>query len=319
MNHQNKPCPACGGTDRFYYIAAPHDESAPYWRCRQCDYTEPGDEDGESPDGGEHQQRRLTPEETAEAHHAYTAVALACAERLWKPEGANALAYLRKRGLSDSMIRGARLGWCGDGMELFTHLWYTDRRAYDGALTGGLRKLQGVPKPLLRRAITIPYWQGETCALLRTRLYSPQPGQPKYLSPSGPHYAGGAPSFYLHHVLDGQPSVILTEGEIKALVAHQEWRAGRNPLPCVATAGALYLPDALVQALAGKTVYLAYDNEKPKRGERESAGEKAIVRNGNKLRKAGIAVKVIELPRGDEDKVDLDSYILATREAAVLA
>ena len=64
-------------------------------------------------------------------------------------------------------------------------------------------------------------------------------------------------------------------------------------------------------------MYLAYDNEPPKRGERESPGERAIGVNGNKLRAAGIAVKVIELPRAaGQAKTDLDSYILEHRSAA---
>jgi hypothetical protein len=156
---------------------------------------------------------------------------------------------------------------------------------------------------------------GDTCVLLRGRkLKLLKEDDPKYLSPQGPLYAGAEPSFYLHHILEGASAVILTEGEIKALVAHQEWRAGRSPLPCVATSGAMYLPIPLIEALRGKIVYLAYDNEKPTRGERESAGERAISRNGAKLRQAGIAVKVIELPRAsNQSKVDLDSYIVATR------
>jgi hypothetical protein len=144
----------------------------------------------------------------------------------------------------------------------------------------------------------------------------PRPGEAKYLSPAGPLYAGAEPTFYLHHVLPESEAVILTEGELKALAAHQEWRRGRSPLPCVATSGILYLPPALLAALRGKLVYLAYDNEAPKRGQRLSVGERAISRNGAKLRDAGIAVKVIELPRPNERaKVDLDSYILEQRLA----
>lgn len=332
MSIVNRPCPECGGSDRLYYIAAPNNGGAPYWRCRQCDYTEPDAEAEEGEEAEAHQRRTLTPEQVEAAHFAYTDVATRCAAQLWRPAGRQALDYLRKRGLSDSMIRGAKLGWSGDGMDLMVQLYrenaqqfgvvhdrYEVTSAYDGALLGGLRKPQA-PKPVLKYTITIPYWKGETCVLLRGRKLNPKPNEPKYLSPSGPMYASAPPVFYLHHVLDGAAAVILTEGEIKALVAHQEWRAGRSPLPCVATAGAMYLPDELVQALVGKTVYLAYDNEKPKRGERESAGEKAVVRNGNKLRRAGIAVKVIELPRPtDVSKVDLDSYILAHRGEGITA
>lgn len=322
MFQLNKPCPECGGSDRFYLITQPNNGGAPYWRCRQCDYTEPHDElDDLGEVAPDHASRKaaLTAEETAEAHAAYTAVAKKCAAALWSRNGKNALDYLRKRGLSDPMIKGAQLGWCGDGSEMFTDLFYTDRAAYDGAMTGGLRKRQGIPRPVLKYTITIPYFDGATCVLLRGRKLSPRPGEPKYLSPAGPLYAGAPPHFYLHHVLQDAPAVILTEGELKALAAHQEWRAGRSQLPCVATSGIMYLPPTLIDALREKVVYLAYDNERPKRGERESPGDRAISRNGAKLRAAGIAVKVIELPRADsQSKVDLDSYILQTRTGVQL-
>lgn len=317
----NKPCPVCGGSDRFYLIPAPNGGGDPYWRCRQCDYTEPHVSDDDSDyAGAEHvsRQRVLSKEETTEAHYAYTAIAERAAANLWSKAGASALDYLRGRGFSDPMIKGARLGWTGDGADLLRDLFYSDRRAYDAALLcAGLRRAQGIPRPILRRTITIPYFMGDVVTLLRGRVLNPRPGDAKYLSPAGPLYAGGRPSFYLHHVLDGQDAVILTEGELKALAAHQEWRAGRSPLPCVATSGVMYLPPACIEALRGKLVYLAYDSEPAKRGQRVSAGEKAVGRNGARLRDAGIAVKVIELPRPNRDaKVDLDSYIQTMGQAA---
>lgn len=316
----NKSCPVCGGTDRFYLITAPNGGGDPYWRCRQCDYTEPyiGDDDSDFA-GADHvsRQRVLTAEETAEAHYAYTVIAERAAANLWSSAGNEAREYLHKRGFSDTMIKGAGLGWAGDGAELFTELFYSDRRAYDAAfLCAGLRRPQGIPRPILRKTITIPYRVDGVVMLLRGRMLKPRPSDPKYLSPAGPLYAGAKPIFYLHHVLKDAPAVILTEGELKALAAHQEWRAGRSPFPCVATSGIMYLPPACIEALQGKIVYLAYDNEPPKRGQRESPGERAISRNGAKLRDAGIAVKVMTLPRPDgSGKVDLDSYILEQRIA----
>lgn len=318
MSATNKPCPICGGVDRFYLIAAPTNGGAPYWRCRQCDYTEAHEEDdgldnARMDHGSRHEPR--TKEQIEESYIGYTAVALHCAEALWTKAGKAALDYLRDRGLSDAMIRGAKLGWCGDGMEVFRDLFYHNKPAYEGAMTGGLRKRQAVPRPVCQHTITIPYMDGDTCVLLRGRKLHPKPGE-KYFSPAGPLYAGGEPRFYLHHVLQDAPAIILTEGEIKALVAHQEWRAGRSPLPCIATTGIYYLPPSLIATLQGKVVYLAYDNERPKRGERLSAGERGISRNGKKLSDAGIAVKVIELPRGKyQDKTDLDSFILSERAA----
>jgi DNA primase len=50
-----------------------------------------------------------------DTHAVAEAVAAEYERRLWLPEGAAALAYLRNRGLSDATIRAFRLGWSGDG------------------------------------------------------------------------------------------------------------------------------------------------------------------------------------------------------------
>lgn len=302
--HLNKPCPECGGSDRFYLITQPHDGSSPYWRCRHCDYTEPHDEDiGEVDPNHTSRQIPRTAEQIADAQYAYTQVARHCADALWSKEGEPALAHLRKRGLNDATIRSAQLGWCADGAKLFTRLFYQDRRAYDGAMDGGLRRRQGIPTPVCKYTITIPYMENDTSVLLRGRKLVTRGKEPKYLSPRGPLYAGAEPHLYLHTTMRDQRSVILTEGELKALAAYQEWQAGRSPYPCVAACGVSYLPVAFISALSKKIVYLAYDSDK--------AGRDAVIRNGNKLRAAGITVKVIELPNEGSGKVDLDSYILA--------
>jgi DNA primase len=313
MSPTHRPCPACGGQDRFYLILAPHNGGDPYWRCRQCNFTEPDDGNdllgAAGKDGAPPSAR--TPTEIAESQYAYTVVAERCAAALWKPDGRQALEALRRRGLSDATIRAARLGWCGDGRDLFTTLFYHDRAAYDGALTGGLRKSQGIPRAVLTDCITIPYFDGDRCILLRGRKLHPRSGDPKYLSPAGSLYAGAVPRFYLHETM-GDDAVLLTEGEFKALAAYQAYIEGRSPLPCIATCGVFYLPPALIDALRGRIVYLAYDNEAPKPGQRTSPAAQAIGRNGAKLRMAGIPVKVVELPRpAGVAKVDLDSYLIA--------
>jgi DNA primase len=48
-------------------------------------------------------------------HAVAEAVTAAFERRLWLPEGAAGLAYLRQRGLSDATIRKFRLGWSGEG------------------------------------------------------------------------------------------------------------------------------------------------------------------------------------------------------------
>jgi len=321
--NDHKPCPICGGTDRFYLITAPHDGNDPYWRCRRCDYTEP-DADSAGGDAPEAAPRQVyDPDTIAAIYRAYAAVAERAAAALWRAEGRQALAYLRQRGVSDATIRDLKLGWTGDGAELLSTVWHADtgrvdpnrcrydpRSDYDMMAVGGLRK-GGAPRQILKDAITIPYGVGGACVLIRSRKLRPRAGEPKYLSPAGPMYATGTPRLYLADDMAGADAVIVTEGEFKALIARQEWRAGRSPYPCGATPGAAYWPDAFTEALTGKTVYLAFDNDA------NGAGQAAQRKIAEKLRQSGIAVKLITLPRrAGEAKIDLDRYVLEARHAA---
>lgn len=336
--HDHKPCPVCGGRDRFYLITAPHNGGAPYWRCRVCDYCEP-DDDSSAEDAPEAAPRQVyDPDTIAAIYRAYAVIAERCAAALWRPEGRQALAYLRGRGLHDTTIRDLNLGWTGDGAEVLTEVWraesgrfdvarghYERASVYDMCLLGGLRRSGSTPRQVLKYAITIPYYhnlpalpaavpagrQGGACVLLRSRKLRPRAGEPKYLSPSGPMYATGTPRLYLADDMAGADGVIVTEGEIKAMVARQEWRAGRSYFPCVATPGASYWPEAFTEALRGKVVYLAFDNDANETGQ---AAQRKIA---EKLRMAGLAVKMITLPRRAGDaKIDLDRYVLEARYAA---
>ncbi len=139
-------CPVCGGHDRFHVLPKDSKHDRARFFCRQCHDT-PGDaieflrwahgftfsqavaelglrrEDG----GRTHKPRSVKPatRKTArglaipehlampppgEWQTAARAFALTCAARLWTPEGARALAYLRGRGLSDDTIRAFDLG-----------------------------------------------------------------------------------------------------------------------------------------------------------------------------------------------------------------
>jgi DNA primase len=258
----------------------------------------------------------LTPEQIADVQYAYQVIAEACAERLWSPAGAYAVQYLLKRGLSKPTIRAAGLGLSDEPTRLFEELWRHDSRAYRGALFGGLRKRQAVPRGVMIDTIIIPYRFDGRCVLVRGRKLHPQPDAPKYLSPACPLYSGAEPRFYLHDVLADTDQVILTEGEFKALAAHQAWIDGRSPMPCAATAGISCLPNSLIACLRGKTVYLAFDSEDPRPGAKLSPGDAATLKHGARLRKQGINVQVLTLPRpAGVAKMNLDSYLLAEEAA----
>lgn len=252
---RHRPCPRCGGTDRFYLVAQPRDGGAPFWICNQCRYHERAE--STSADYYTEPTRRLSHTEIQQVYRGYAAVADWCAAYLWTPAGRPALAYLLSRGLSAEIIHQARLGYhpatpTGGAGEV---LWHRDRDAYDGARLGGLFGPQARPKSVLRGTITIPYFAGGVCTLLRGRRLGEHKGA-KYLSPAGVSlYAGGTPTLYLHDELASANTVLLTEGEFKALLPHQ------HGIAAVAQPGIGYLPPAFIEALAGKTVVVCYDVE----------------------------------------------------------
>jgi len=316
---RNRPCPACGGDDRFYLVPHPRTGGPPFWRCNQCPYTEryAGDLSSDPFVASAAAPPARSVDELNDVQDAYGVVARRCVETLWARDGTSARTYLHGRGLEPDTIRALGFGYCPDGEQLMRELWRTDERAYWGAYLGGLRKRQGIPYAVLRGTITIPYWSDGRCVLLRGRKLHPQPGWPTYLSPAGPLFASGAPRFYLHDLLHGADGILLTEGELKAAAAYQAWRAGDSPMPCIATCGVGYLPDALIAHLRGKTVYLVFDNEAPKPGERLSPAEQAILRHGPRLRRQNVTTRVVTLPRpAGVQKVDLDSYLRTTHEVA---
>lgn len=257
MAAHQRPCPRCGGSDRFFLVARPRNGGAPFWLCNQCRHYEAAD--ASAPLITE-PLRRLTPDEIRQAQRGYAAAAEWCALYLWTPDGRPALEYLYARGLSAETIHRARLGYHPDTYRdgVGPALWHRDRDAYDGARLGGLIAPQGQPKSLLRGAITIPYWHGGVCTLLRTRQLGDGRKGATYRSPGGVAlYAGGAPTLYGADLLTDPEvrTVLLTEGEFKALLPAQ------HGIPAVAQPGVGYLPQAVVPSLAGKTVVVCYDVE----------------------------------------------------------
>ena len=58
MTPKNRPCPECGGTDRFHIVPVPTAGGDPFWRCRQCPYKE-YDRDGQ-PSGVKYRGTSIT-------------------------------------------------------------------------------------------------------------------------------------------------------------------------------------------------------------------------------------------------------------------
>jgi hypothetical protein len=115
------------------------------------------------------------------------------ARRIWTPEGANALAHLKARGLTDATIRAARLGWTPDAT---------------------LRTADGV-RYWRASGIVIPWLEHDRVALVKIR--QPEGRKPKYAEAFRDRPAiYPAPSV----VRPGKPLVIV-EGEFDALLLGQ--------------------------------------------------------------------------------------------------
>jgi CHC2 zinc finger/Toprim-like len=116
------------------------------------------------------------------------------ARRIWTPEGANALAHLKARGLTDATIRAARLGWMPE-----VSLPTSDGSRYWRA-----------------SGIVIPWLDGDRLAMVKIR--QPEGRTPKYAEAFRDRPAMyPAPSV----VLPGKPLVIV-EGEFDAALLGQE-------------------------------------------------------------------------------------------------
>lgn len=127
-----------------------------------------------------------------------TALALAeeAAVRLWKPEGTEALAYLRGRGLTDETIQTAKLG--------FTPSVMVPTRDGDQYYRA--------------RGIVIPWFDGDRLAKVKIR--QPEGSKPKYAEAfrHRPRLYPGPGAIEI-----GRP-LVLVEGEFDALLLGQELR-----------------------------------------------------------------------------------------------
>jgi DNA primase len=118
----------------------------------------------------------------------------AAEQRLWTPEGAEALAYLQGRGLSPETIRHAHLGWTPRVM-----LPTSDGARFWGA-----------------SGITIPWLDGDRLVLLKIR--QPEGTRPKYAEA----FRDGPSVFPSMASIQPGATLVVTEGEFDALLLGQE-------------------------------------------------------------------------------------------------
>lgn len=219
------PCPFCGGRDRFCVWPNHPSGRGRYW-CRRCGKQGDAiqylrDRDGlgflqacralgvaqDDDVKNTYYQRPQAPQRPAPRHAPIEApgpkwqeraelFVAGCQEVLWSEAGAEALAWLRRRGLSKQSVQSAGLG-------------------FHGSETYGRRSAWGTEKDVfLPRGIVIP-WRIDG-KLWKVNIRRSR-GEPKYIAVKGSQNA-----LFNTDALSGRLPAVLVEGELDALLMQQE-------------------------------------------------------------------------------------------------
>jgi hypothetical protein len=196
-------CPFCGGTDRFWVNIRSN-----RWFCRQCTprggdaisyvmardrvgYREAVARLGQGSSPPPRPEPPPAPLPTLDWRARAAALASAWQECLWSPEGSKARRWLAQRGLSETTLQGAGLGYCPEDGWRDGWLWW--------------------------RGVTIPL-TGVDGEFYGVRVRRPLPrdvrGQNKYVSLLG----SKTPLFGLQ---GGHTTLLVTEGYFDCLLAYQ--------------------------------------------------------------------------------------------------
>lgn len=233
------PCPFCGGSDRFRLWPAHESGRGQFW-CRQCDAKGDAIDYVRKRDNADYRQAcqilGIDPGERVPAQsrpamtqplapqtsisdpvdppveewqaRAWEFVTWAQMQ-LWTDTGADALAYLRRRGLTDDTIERAMLGYNPKVLKDDPAKW-----------------MIGDDRPIyLADGIVIPNWSESVANLgqmretlwgIRFRRLDPE-ARPKYLS-----VKASTPALYGADMVTRDRPVVLVEGELDALTIAQE-------------------------------------------------------------------------------------------------
>lgn len=297
-NEKYGQCPKCEGKDRFHVTQG-------WFFCRKC-HPDRGDAiefvqwmhgldflaacrllgNGDLPELEmaifNQKRRRLTllkPPSSTWQEQAGIFVARAQAN-LWKPEGKAGLDYLFSRGLNESTIRKAELG--------FNSKDFCDKPERWGV--SGSKSIW-----LAGPGIVIPWQIGEKYHRVNIRRLNPGDG-PKYIGPSG--WAGANPLYNADALHPAKPAIVV-EGEFCAMTINQETG---DLITAVATGstGAGRADKWVARLAASRLVLISFDAE-PDKGDVASKKWLALLPNArqwrpvvkdvNDMHRAGIDVR----------------------------
>lgn len=228
-------------------------------------------------------------------------------EMLFKPEGAASLAYLRRRGLSDAVIRRFGLGAAPEAWSALTDYLVKEGFSLEELRLAGLTVVKEPEKgpdgkPGKRRAFDmfrnraifpIIDMYGNVLAFGGRALGDQQP---KYLNTSDTPIFNKRKGVYAANLLRKQrhlERVILVEGYMDVVSLSQFGVEG----VCATLGTALTNEQAQLMRRFAPQVYLGYDGD--------SAGQHAILRGLGILEEEGIPARVLDFPDG----LDPDEYI----------
>lgn len=224
-------------------------------------------------------------------------------EMLFKPEGAAVLAYLRRRGLSDGVIRKFGLGAAPDQWSALTDQLVSEGFTADELVTAGLA-VAGKTKTasgetryfdmFRNRAIFPIIDMYKNVIAFGGRSLGKQ--EPKYLNTSDTPVFNKRKGVYAANLLRQQrhlDHVILVEGYMDVVSLSQFGVEG----VCATLGTALTAEQARLLRRFAPAVYLGYDGD--------SAGQHAILRGLEIMEQEGIPVRVLDFPDG----LDPDEFI----------
>lgn len=211
--------------------------------------------------------------------------------------GAQAQAYIKKRGLSPSLVTHFGLGYAPDSFNALTdHMHrqgYSDEELYAGFLCGKSKKT-GKPYDYFRGRLMFPIISvsGDVIGFSGRVIGD---GEPKYLNSSDTQVFKKSRNLFAMNFAKAscRERLILCEGNIDVVSLH-----GAGFSNSVATLGtALTDEQARMMKRVTDEVVIAYDND--------SAGQKAANRAFERLREAGVPARVLVLTGAK----DPDEYI----------
>ena len=205
---------------------------------------------------------------------------------LVSPQGAEALAYLRNRGLSDKTIRHFGLGYAPNSFELINHLHekgFSDSDLIQSNIAVSSRNGYTVSRFFDRVMFPIIDLRGNVTAFGGRTMGD---GKPKYLNTSDtPVFSKSHQLFALNMAKNvNTRQLILAEGYMDVIALHQ---AGfKNTVATLGTS--LTQQQAELMKRYADEVIICYDSDE--------AGRKASERAISLLRNAGLKIRIVTVP-----------------------